>query len=80
MKNRILLAVFLPIVMLTGCISKEEFRISRAPVIFAENPSEENMAGLLREGLGDHVEVLVSETDINPFVTDRERYCLIAEQ
>ena len=44
-------------------------------VLFAEN-----MAGLLREGLGYHVEVLVSETDINPFVTDRERYCLITEQ
>jgi len=44
-------------------------------VLFAEN-----MAGLLRERLGDHVEILVSETDINPFVTDRERYCLIAEQ
>ena len=38
-------------------------------VLFAEN-----MAVLLRNRLGDEVEILVSETDINPFVTDREQY------
>ncbi len=37
-------------------------------VLFAEN-----MAALLRDRLGDQAEILVSETDINPFVTDRER-------
>ncbi len=37
-------------------------------ILFAEN-----MAALLRERLGSQVEIVVSETDINPFVTDREK-------
>lgn len=36
-------------------------------ILFAEN-----MAGLLRNELGSGVKVLVSETDINPFITDRK--------
>lgn len=36
-------------------------------ILFAEN-----MAGLLRERLNDAVQVLASETDINPFLTDKE--------
>lgn len=35
-------------------------------ILFAEN-----MAALLRESLGDSVQILVSETDINPFLPDR---------
>ena len=38
-------------------------------VLFAEN-----MAALLRNRLGGEVEIFVSETDINPFVTDRGKY------
>lgn len=36
-------------------------------ILFAEN-----MAKLLKEQIGDSVEILVSEVNINPFLTDRE--------